>query len=54
MILANLVDLNAAAIMKLPAEERIRTILYNSNTLPLALLYNSGPRLRPAWGEPPR
>jgi hypothetical protein len=47
IILANLVDLNTGLIMKLPAEERVRAILYNFNTLPLGLLYNSGPRLTP-------
>ena len=47
IILANLVDLNAGLAMKLPAEERVGAILYNFNTLPLALLYNSGPRLAP-------
>jgi hypothetical protein len=47
IILANLLDFNARQIMKLPAEERMKTILWSGRYVPLSILYNDGPRINP-------
>jgi hypothetical protein len=48
IILANLLDFNAGQIMKLPTEERMKTILWSGRYVPLSLLYSDGPRLNPS------
>jgi hypothetical protein len=45
-ILANLLDYNANQIMALPADERIKAILWSLEGLPFSILYNTGARLR--------
>lgn len=47
VIMANLLDFHAGQIMKLPAEERMKAILWSGRYIPLSLLYNDGPRLNP-------
>jgi len=46
-IFANMLQMNAYKILKLPAEEWLHAILTTSDTLPMSLLYNRGARLRP-------
>ena len=46
-IFANMLQMNAYEILKLPEEEWLHTILTTSDILPLSLLYNRGARLRP-------
>ncbi|KAE9373224.1 hypothetical protein N431DRAFT_482315 [Stipitochalara longipes BDJ] len=47
IIVANLLDFNAGQIMKLPTNERMKTILWSGRYVPLSLLYSNGPRLNP-------
>lgn len=44
-IIAVVVDLSAGEILKLQHEERLKAIFRSQNTLPLPLLYQTGPRL---------
>jgi hypothetical protein len=46
-IFANLLEFSSYYIMELPIEDRLRAMLYNLNSLPLSLLFNTGPRLQP-------
>ncbi|KAF2799828.1 hypothetical protein K505DRAFT_47583 [Melanomma pulvis-pyrius CBS 109.77] len=43
-IFANMLGLNAYAVLQLPPEQRMRAILGAGNELPIALLFNRGPR----------
>ena len=43
-IFANLLDFNAGQIIKLPQEERVKSILWSSDRIPFSILYNSGPK----------
>lgn len=45
-IFANLLDLNAGQIIKLPPDERMKVILWSSSAIPLSLLFNTGPRYK--------
>jgi hypothetical protein len=45
-IFANLLDLDTAAILALPIDQRLGEILYTKHVLPLSILYNRGPKLK--------
>ena len=45
-IFANLLDFNAGQITRVPRDERMKAILWSSDSIPFSLLYNTGPRLK--------
>jgi hypothetical protein len=47
VIVANLLDFNSSQIMELPAEERLKAVLWSGRYVPLSLLYSDGPRVAP-------
>lgn len=51
-IFANLLNFRTIELSKMPAEQRLQAILWHLEILPIELLYNQGPRLKPSvWHE---
>jgi hypothetical protein len=46
-IFANMLGIEASTVLALPTEQRLRAMLGAGSILPLSILYNRGPRLRP-------
>lgn len=44
VIVANLLDFNADAVMRLEEDERMGQMVFSFNTLPVSLFFNTGPR----------